>query len=190
MEVHQPVMVRPALMWVSQSNHQRHAELGNLAAPTFRFRLELLFIHTNARTHPRPRAHTHATTAYLSENETIPCKMAIAHKSLKLGTCKGLHYHTYKISTLSSEIPLAIHMGKNHGGGVRVPLSFPKFTEGGVPHSEKDSGNREEEKKEKKGKRERWNFESCSSWMVFEMHNNGACCFGYLQKHRTSYGFR
>lgn len=51
----QPVTVRLVFMWVNQCIHQRHAELADPAAPTFRFskapyRPELLFSRTHART--------------------------------------------------------------------------------------------------------------------------------------------
>lgn len=74
----QPVMVRPVLTWVNQSIHQRHAEMADLAAPTFRFSKAPW---AGAPIHPRARTlalthshiHTHASTAYLTENEAFPC---------------------------------------------------------------------------------------------------------------------
>lgn len=110
-----------------------------------------MLVHTHARAHTHTHVRTH--TAYLSENETIPCKMAIAHKSLKLSTCKGLHYHTYKISTLSSKIPLAIHMRKIMGVGWGYLLAFLN-SQRVVSHTVRRTAGTEKRKKGRKRAKE------------------------------------
>lgn len=102
----QLVPVRPVFMWANQCIHQRHAELTDQAAPTFRFSKAPyagapIYLHScmHARTltygYTHTHTHTHASTAYLPKTKHSNL-MATAKRNLPLKSSKGLHYHTYK----------------------------------------------------------------------------------------------